>query len=215
LGDVNVTWSESDYFISTLTATNSESTATNDELLHNSVTIGQNTDTTSAIGTTVLAAVTVNNDSASQEPHLDSETTPASEAVTAQSLDTSSQLPSLATTQPESTLTTNDTGPMDIDKSETISNLSSSTNFATVAAPAWLTALKMDIYLQECSDEKAWQVLVQSLYKFEVGNTINGVRYYNCITSFLTNSLPVEFTNNLTSRRGHVLDQKQEKKFAT
>jgi hypothetical protein len=51
-------------------------------------------------------------------------------------------------------------------------------NGEEVAAPAWLTALKMDVYLRECSDVKAWQVLVQSLYKFEVGNTINGVCYH-------------------------------------
>jgi hypothetical protein len=54
-----------------------------------------------------------------------------------------------------------------------------STNVVAVAAPAWLTALSMDVYLQECSDTKAWQVLVQSLYKFEEGNTINGVSQYN------------------------------------
>lgn len=52
----------------------------------------------------------------------------------------------------------------------------SSANIAMVAAPAWLTALNMDIYLEESSDAKEWQGLVQSLYKFENGNSINGVR---------------------------------------
>lgn len=52
----------------------------------------------------------------------------------------------------------------------------SSTNVVAVIAPAWLTSLKMDVYLQECSDTKAWKMLVESLYKFEVGNKIIGVR---------------------------------------
>lgn len=58
---------------------------------------------------------------------------------------------------------------------------SSSTNVALVAAPAWLTTLNMDIYLKECSDVKAWQGLVQSLYKFEEGNSISGVCIIICI----------------------------------
>lgn len=52
----------------------------------------------------------------------------------------------------------------------------SSANVAVVAAPAWLTKLGMDDYFQECSNEKAWRDLVQSLYRFEHGNSINGVR---------------------------------------
>jgi hypothetical protein len=56
------------------------------------------------------------------------------------------------------------------------SHMSSSTNVAVVAAPAWLTKLGMDDYFQECSNEKAWRDLVQSLYRFEDGNSINGVR---------------------------------------
>ena len=44
-----------------------------------------------------------------------------------------------------------------------------------VAAPRWLNALNMDIYLQECSDAKEWQELVKSYYKFGEGNAINGV----------------------------------------
>lgn len=81
-------------------------------------------------------------------------------------------------------------------------------NVVSVTAPAWLAALKLDIYLQESSDATAWQSLVQSLYKFEVGNKINGVCRYSGITSFLTNSLSVEFTDYFSSRGGHVLDQK-------
>jgi hypothetical protein len=64
-----------------------------------------------------------------------------------------------------------------------------SINVVAVAAPAWLTALSMDVYLQECSDAKAWQVLVQSLYKFEEGNTINGVSEYNTKIFLLIPSL--------------------------
>ena len=69
---------------------------------------------------------------------------------------------------------------MDVDheKGEEVHTLSS-TNVALVTPPAWLTTLNMDVYLQECSDAKAWQGLVQSLYKFEEGNSINGV----CITT--------------------------------
>ena len=69
------------------------------------------------------------------------------------------------------------------------------TNVVMVAAPGWLNMVNMDIYLQDCSDAKEWKALVQSLYKFEEGNTINGVCHYNCTNVFLTNSLLVEFTN--------------------
>ena len=55
----------------------------------------------------------------------------------------------------------------------------STANIAMIAPPAWLTTLKMDVYLQECSNAKEWQGLVQSLYKFENGNSINGV----CVTT--------------------------------
>ena len=58
-------------------------------------------------------------------------------------------------------------------------HMSSSTKVAMVTAPAWMTMLNMDVYLQECSDVKEWQGLVQSLYKFEEGDSINGV----CITT--------------------------------
>ena len=61
--------------------------------------------------------------------------------------------------------------PMEVDQPLSSTDL----NVVPVAAPAWLTALKMDIYFQECSDTTAWQLLVQSFYKFEVGNTVNGV----------------------------------------
>jgi hypothetical protein len=79
---------------------------------------------------------------------------------------------------------------MDIDKSASaterstsvameVGQASSTTDFnvVSVTAPDWLAALKLDIYLQESSDTNAWQLLVQSLYKFEKGgNTFNGVR---------------------------------------
>jgi hypothetical protein len=85
--------------------------------------------------------------------------------------------------------------PMDVDQEIG----EESTNIVAVAAPAWLTALKMDVYLQDCSDAKAWRLLVQSLYKFEEGNAINGVCHYNCFTFLYTNFLPVEFTNYFSS----------------
>lgn len=92
---------------------------------------------------------------------------------------------------------------------------SSSTNVALVTAPAWLTTLNMDILLEECSEVKARQGLVQSLYKFEEWNSIYGV----CITPIyycsLTNTLPIESTNYFTSQRGHNLDQKKKEKFST
>ena len=56
---------------------------------------------------------------------------------------------------------------------------SSLTN-VTVTVPAWLTVLNMDTYFQESSNMKAWQVLVQSLYKFEEVNTINRVCHCFC-----------------------------------
>ena len=77
----------------------------------------------------------------------------------------------------------------------------------TRARAAWLTTLNMDVYLLECSDVKAWQELVQTLYRFEEGNSINGVCiiYYKYMTG-LTNFLSVEFTNCFTSRRSCDLD---------
>jgi hypothetical protein len=58
------------------------------------------------------------------------------------------------------------------------SPVTSSTSAVAVGPPTWLAALQMDAYLRECSDFKAWQELVASLYKFEKLNTINGVRLF-------------------------------------
>ena len=95
---------------------------------------------------------------------------------------------------PMPSIPTNDLAPMDIDagknRTESIVNKgsmqvdignhqkgkSSSTDMAVIAPPAWLSALNMDVYLQGCSDTTAWQELIESLYKFEKLNTINGVR---------------------------------------
>ena len=69
---------------------------------------------------------------------------------------------------------------MDLDhKKGEEAHMLSSTKVAMVAAPAWMTVLNMDVYLQECSNVKEWQGLVQSLYKFEEGNSIDRV----CITT--------------------------------
>lgn len=58
---------------------------------------------------------------------------------------------------------------------------SSSTDVAVVAPPAWLVAVNMDVYLLGCSDMTAWKELIETLYKFERLNTLNGVRCYNFI----------------------------------
>ena len=85
-----------------------------------------------------------------------------------------------ANRQPPSTLTTDGLDPMDIDTrssaTQPTSNPdpmavdkekgeethgSSSTDLGVVTVPAWLTMLDMDKYLQQCSDMKEWQELVQ------------------------------------------------------
>jgi len=71
------------------------------------------------------------------------------------------------------TVQTLDPPPIDVDEEKE----EVSTNVVEVAAPPWLTAHHMDVYLQECSIAKEWQLLVQSLYKFEEGNAIKGVRH--------------------------------------
>lgn len=93
--------------------------------------------------------------------------------------------------QPGSTVTTNDSSmdidqsasatepsnpvPMEVDQPSSFTASSTDLNVVPIAPPAWLTALKMDIYFQECSDTTAWQLLVQSFYKFEAGDSVNGV----------------------------------------
>ena len=56
--------------------------------------------------------------------------------------------------------------PMDIDQEIE----EEASNIITVAAPAWLSVNNMDVYLRNCSKEKAWHNLVQSFYRFEEGN---------------------------------------------
>ena len=72
--------------------------------------------------------------------------------------------------------------PMQVDVENRPKGESSSTDVAGVAPPAWLIALNMDVYLQECSDATAWRGLIESLYKFENLNTISGVRCRDFIT---------------------------------
>ena len=121
---------------------------------------------------------------------------------------------STASMPPPSTLTANGSGAMDINTcslaTQPTSNLDpmevdkekgeethtlSSADVAVVSVPAWLTSINMDLYFEQCSDAKAWQALVQSLYKFEEANTTNGVRCHICIADSLTESPPVEFTD--------------------
>ena len=70
---------------------------------------------------------------------------------------------------------------MQVDMENQQKGKSPSTDVAVVAPPAWLSALNMDIYLQGCSDMTAWQELIESLYKFEKLNTINGVHHCDSI----------------------------------
>ena len=82
-----------------------------------------------------------------------------------------------ATTEPTSQLDA-----MEVDKEKAEVHTPSSANISMVEALAWLTALNMDVFLQDCSDVKAWQGLVQSLYMFEALNTINRVHRYSFST---------------------------------
>ena len=70
---------------------------------------------------------------------------------------------------------------MQVDTENQQKGKSPSTDVAVVALPAWLSALNMDVYLQGCSNMMAWQELIESLYKFEKLNTINGVRHCDSI----------------------------------
>ena len=142
-------------------------------------------------GTAVSHIVNVNNDSASQESQQDKiSTTPPISTVPASTRNDSCM--DVNTSASATEINANPV-PRECDQEET-------TNVVAVAAPGWLNVVNMDIYLQDCSDVKEWKALVQSLYKFEEGNTINGVRHYNCTNVFLTNYLLVKFTNYQTPR---------------
>jgi hypothetical protein len=146
-----------------------------------------------------------------------------------------SPVPSTATIPPAPTLTMDDSGPMDVNipgsATEPTSNPDPveldeemgkeapvppfTSSVAIIVAPAWLTALNMDVYLQECSDTKVWQGLVQALYKFKEVNMINGVCAYNYIAGSIPQCFPIESTNYLASQRGRFMDQEQEKELST
>jgi hypothetical protein len=64
-------------------------------------------------------------------------------------------------------------------------------NPVAVKAPGWLSAVKMDVYLQDCSEAEAWQTLVKTLYKFEEGNAIYGVCHLTGFIVFLSNSIRI------------------------
>ena len=108
-------------------------------------------------------------------------------AITLPASSTMIALPaSTATNNPESmdvdassngTDSSSNPDPMQVDEEKRAeSPVTSSTSAVAVGPPTWLAALQMDAYLQECSDLKAWQQLVTSLYKFENLNTVNRVR---------------------------------------
>lgn len=196
--------SKSDKRCNISTTLNSENTATS--IIDNFIT-HQGTDASFLLATSAIsqsnttsddgtaASLVVNNDSASREPHQDTgsstppmSTTNDSNDSTAASLVINNDSASRELEPHQDTASTTIESGMDVDAppsaTETTSNPVSEesgqeeiTNLVAVAAPGWLSAINMDIYLQECSDAKEWQGLVQSLYKFEEGNTINGVRH--------------------------------------
>jgi hypothetical protein len=126
-------------------------------------------------------SVAVIDDSRSRETHEDAEsTTPLMSTVTVPPTSTVKESGMDVDASASSTDHPSIQVPMDVD--EEIGE--ESTNIVTVAPPGWLTAQNMDVYLKDCSEAKAWQALVHSLYKFEERNTINGVRHYICFTGF-------------------------------
>ena len=103
-------------------------------------------------GTAASHVVNFNNDSASQENHQDKRsTTPSISTVPASTRnDSCMDIDTPAST----TEKTSNPVPRECDQE--------TTNVVVVAAPGWLNAVNMDIYLQDCSDVKEWKALVQS-----------------------------------------------------
>ena len=182
--------SKSDTSTTATSATTSEFTGMNGD---NNVT-HQVKDALTAIPSPLLTAIltlqsdtSANGTTISAEPHQAPElTTPAS------TLTNDSGMNIVPSASASATEVTSNPDPMEVDqekgkevrmdldhKKGEEAHMSLSTKVAMVAAPAWMTMLNMYVYLQECSDVKEWQGLVQSLYKFEEGNSINRV----CITT--------------------------------
>lgn len=72
-----------------------------------------------------------------------------------------------------------ETVPMDVDRASGTKDSSSSVSTDVdnpSKLPAWLTGNGMLGYLRGISAEKAWQQLISSFFKFEMANTITGVR---------------------------------------
>ena len=108
--------------------------------------------------------------SAAQDPHQAAKSTlPLPAPLTA----STPPVPSTTMNNPESIV---EVDSIQVDMENRQKGESPSTNMAVVTPPAWLIALNMDVYLWECSDVTAWQGLIESLYRFENLNTINGVR---------------------------------------
>lgn len=125
----------------------------------------------------------------------------------------------------------NDSGPMDVDmhistmeltlnrdaltvdKEKGEAHTPSSMNVYMVEAPSWLSALNVDMYLQDSSDVKAWHGLVNSLYRFEAVNTINGVSHYSCSTGLLTYIL-AESTHYFASPTGCNVDKVEKEELS-
>ena len=126
--------------------------------------------TTVSSDNTIAASLAENVDSPSRglhDPDLTGPTPTVPPTSTTKNSDMDVDEPASGTVQ------TLDPPPIDVDEEKE----EVSTNVVEVAAPPWLTAHHMDVYLQECSIAKEWQLLVQSLYKFEEGNAIKGVRH--------------------------------------
>jgi hypothetical protein len=152
-------------------AVNVDSSSTSQEHIQNpesttppmSTSLVPQSNTTMTSDDGIAASLTVIVDSTSQE-HDPESTTPPKSTTKDSGMDVDA--PASATHQ------ASDPVPMEVDQEIE----EEPTNVVAVAAPAWLTAYNMDDYLRKCSNEKAWQVLVQSFYKFEERNAIKGVR---------------------------------------
>jgi hypothetical protein len=124
-------------------------------------------------------------ESVAEDPHQDVKSTslPTSSSLTVPSITTDDPSPASMDTDAgkDGTESIDNANSMQVDVKNRQKSQSSSTDVAVVAPPAWLVAVNMDVYLLGCSDATAWKELIETLYKFERLNTLNGVRRYNFI----------------------------------
>ena len=124
-------------------------------------------------------------ESGAEDPHQDVKSTspPTPSSLTVPSITTDDPSPASMDTDTgkDGTESLDNVNSMQVDVKNRQKGQSSSTDVAVVAPPAWLVAVNMDVYLLGCSDATAWKKLIETLYKFEKLNTLNGVRRYNFI----------------------------------